>query len=51
LNAVLHRLEATARRRAFVLCGVDLELPQLDWLRPRKRAHVSMALYDARAFS
>jgi SAM-dependent methyltransferase len=50
LAAVLARLEALARRRAIVVCTVDLELHALSWLE-RRRANSSsplLAIYDSR---
>lgn len=46
LTSVLERVEAVARRHAVVLCTVDVVLPDLAWLTPR-RARTSIAVYDS----
>ncbi len=45
LTRVLRRLEEVARRRPIVLCAVDLELPALPWLRPRRTSRIALTLY------
>jgi SAM-dependent methyltransferase len=47
LSAVLRRLEEVARRRPIVVCAVCLEFRGVPWLRARKTAKVSLAIYDS----
>jgi hypothetical protein len=48
LQAVLARLQGTARRRAIAVCAVGLELDPVVWLTRRPNTHFSLALYDSR---
>jgi SAM-dependent methyltransferase len=48
LRSVLRRVEAVARRRrAIIVCAVGLELHDVPWLVPRRRANVALSVYDA----
>jgi SAM-dependent methyltransferase len=47
LTAVLHHVEAIARRRPIVVCALGLEFRDVTWLRPRKTSSVSLAVYDS----
>lgn len=48
LARVLEKLHALSRRRAFVVCTVDLEL-DVDWLVARPSSHRGVALYETAA--
>lgn len=46
LRRVLLRLEAVARRRSIVVCGVHVSF-DAPWLRPRETSSVALTLYDS----
>ena len=48
LQAVLHKLEAVARKRPVSICAVHVELGDLPWLQRRPSSSVSLSLYDSR---
>ena len=47
LARVLVRLREVAGRRKIVVCAVGLELGEVEWLKERNRASLTLAIYDS----